>query len=134
METKVNVSNNVCTKTLREIWESTQPGKRCIAQNLYGAIFEMKGLADKGALRAYGVMHDSSPKDPGEVAMFEDDKNIWKRMVVKQSFYGPVLYNKDLNCIEKPITFYADKETARKDISQNFTIIAWEIETMPIDK
>lgn len=133
METKVNVSNvSICNKTLKEIWDATTPGKKCIAQNIYGAIFEMKGIADNGELKAYGVMHNSSPKDPGAPALWDDQKNIWKKIVPKRNFYGAITFDVDSNCIYPPTTFYPSKELAKANTK--FDIIAWDIKTMNIEK
>ena len=130
MESKVNA--NVCNKTLKEIWDATTPGKRCIAQNIYGAIFEMKGIADNGDLKAYGVMHDSSPKDPGTPALFDDQKNIWKKMVPKQNYYGAITFDVDANCIYPPTTYFSSKDGARK--KTKLEIIAWDVKTMNVEK
>lgn len=126
----------ICDKTLEQLWSETPKGENCIAVDLYGAVFVMKGLAEAGPKRAFGLMHETSNVLSGEPNLYAHDKNVWKHHVPKTKFYGAVLFDRASNIIIKPCQFFESKEQAKEAVSENqiHEVIGWEILSHPVKK
>lgn len=122
---------DLSNKTLEQLWNAKK-GSDVIAIDLFGNVIVLKGIADMGDKRAYGVMHETSKNKPGLPVVLEHDKDIWKSHKPKTNFYGMVLYNKILKMICRPTKYYQSKEEAKKNISEEEKLIAWEIESRQI--
>ena len=117
---------DICNKSLKELWAQKNDNE-VICIDLYGNVFVMCGIAPSGKEPAFGYMHETSAKNPGNPATFEAENNIWKKHKPKTKFFGAIVWNEIGSFIQKPLMYYKSKDEAKKNLMPDEKIIGWEV-------